>query len=104
MAAVLFGYYTTNVAIIPRCISAVNGLYFLKPTEGVAIMPTTRQAMIRLKMSPELRNQISGKLRLRGMTMQGFFVGLMALLNEDEALLELLESKRHEFENARAGS
>ena len=51
-------------------------------------------ATIHLKTTPALRNRISGKLRMRGVTMQSFFVDLMELIDKDEALLELLEHKR----------
>lgn len=51
-------------------------------------------ATIHLKTTPGLRNRISGKLRMRGVTMQSFFVDLMELIDKDEALLELLEHKR----------
>jgi hypothetical protein len=51
-------------------------------------------ATIHLKTTPVLRNRISGKLRMRGVTMQSFFVDLMELIDKDEALLELLEQKR----------
>jgi hypothetical protein len=51
-------------------------------------------ATIHLKTTPALRNRISGKLRMRGVTMQAFFVDLMELIDKDEALLELLEHKR----------
>jgi hypothetical protein len=51
-------------------------------------------ATIHLKTTPALRNRVSGKLRMRGVTMQSFFVDLMELIDKDEALLELLEHKR----------
>jgi hypothetical protein len=51
-------------------------------------------ATIHLKTTPALRNRVSGKLRMRGVTMQSFFVDLMEMIDKDEALLELLEQKR----------
>jgi hypothetical protein len=58
-------------------------------------------ATIHLKTTPALRNRISGKLRMRGVTMQSFFVDLMELLDKDEALLELLEHKRDALKEQR---
>lgn len=58
-------------------------------------------ATIHLKTTPALRNRISGKLRMRGLTMQSFFVDLMELLDKDEALLELLEHKRDALKEQR---
>ena len=59
-------------------------------------------ATIHLKTTPALRNRISGKLRMRGVTMQSFFLDLMELIDKDEALLECLEHKRDALKEQRA--
>ncbi len=58
-------------------------------------------ATIHLKTTPGLRNRMSGKLRMRGVTMQSFFVDLMEMIDKDEALLELLEHKRDALKDKR---
>ena len=58
-------------------------------------------ATIHLKTTPALRNRVSGKLRMRGDTMQSFFLDLMEMIDKDEALLELLEHKRDALKEQR---
>ena len=58
-------------------------------------------ATIHLKTTPALRNRVSGKLRMRGVTMQSFFMDLMELIDKDEAFLELLEHKRDALKEQR---
>jgi hypothetical protein len=67
-------------------------------------MTKDRTATIHLKITPALRNRISGILRLRGVTMQSFFADLMELIDKDEALLELLEQKRDALKAQRNSS
>lgn len=64
-------------------------------------MPKVLEATVHLKTSPELRNRVLGKLRSRGTTMQSFFVDVMRLIDGDEALLDMLESKRHDLDESR---
>lgn len=57
-------------------------------------MSIDRLATINLKVPHTLRNRFLGKLRGRGITMQAFFVDIMALIDQDETLLDLLEDER----------
>lgn len=64
-------------------------------------MATALKATINLKTPYELRNRVLGKLRMRGITMQDFFVDIMQLIDSDEAVLEMLETLRVPLIDAR---
>lgn len=56
-----------------------------------------KHATIHLKTSPDLRDRTLGKLRGRGVTMQGFLEDMLRLIDTDDAFFELLQRKRHEL-------
>lgn len=56
-----------------------------------------KNATIHLKTSPALRDRILGKLRSRGVTMQGFFEDMFRLIDTDDAFFEILQRKREEL-------
>jgi hypothetical protein len=69
--------------------------------EGGLVMATAPEATIHLKTSFAHRNTFSGKLRMRGTTMQAFLTDIVELVNTDEAFLEMLEEKRMALVDAR---
>jgi hypothetical protein len=64
-------------------------------------MPKDLTATIHLKVMPDVRNRVLGKLRARGTTMQAFFGDLLVLLDTDDTLLELIERKREKLRKQR---
>ena len=61
------------------------------------MMPKNDLAIVHLKASPGLRNRVLGKLRTRGITMQGFFETVMYLVDTDDRFLEMIEKERETF-------
>ena len=60
-------------------------------------MPKVTETYIRIRLEPEVRNHLLGKLRARGTTMQGFFEDIAILAKRDDVFLTFLEAKRDEL-------
>jgi hypothetical protein len=61
-------------------------------------MTSNADAWIGIRTTPHLRNSLLGKVRTRGITMQGFLVEVLELLDTDEGFLTtvfaMVEAKR----------